>query len=255
MPLIEDSKGGALYVVIDRAEVDNRVDRDTCLGIARALHRADNDPAIHCVVLTAKGPKFCIGGQVDGAADGAAMKQVAFAEAFGGVHAAAANLSKPLVAAVNGDALAGGFSLVSSADIAISVETARFGLPELAAGLFPMLALATSVSLLPRKVLFDLIYNARLLSAAEACDYGLISKVVSVGKLEEAVQEQVARLATMSAVAIALGRRAYHAMLEMPRSVAINHGGLALVELLATEDGRAAVKAHAEGRPPVWSGK
>jgi enoyl-CoA hydratase/carnithine racemase len=143
---------------------------------------------------------------------------------------------------------------MSSCDLAITVDTAKFGLPELGAGLFPMLALATSVHLLPRKVLFDLIYNARLLTAEEALHYGLLSAVVPAAELDEAVASQARRLAGHSPVAIALGRRAYHAMLDMPRAAAISHGGLALVELLATRDGRAAVKAHAEGREPVWSG-
>jgi enoyl-CoA hydratase/carnithine racemase len=254
MPLRTELSDGVFRVVIDRPEVDNRVDRETCLSIVEAFAEADRNDAARVVVLTATGSKFCIGGQVDGAADGAAAKQIAFAEAFAGVHKAAATLSKPLIAAVNGDAVAGGFSIVASADLAISVDTARFGLPELAAGLFPMLALATSVPILPRKVLFDLIYNARLLTAEEALRYGLLSAVVAPEQLEHAVASQARRLIGQSPVAIALGRRAYHAMLDMPRAAAISHGGLALVELLATQDGRAAVKAHAEGREPVWSG-
>jgi enoyl-CoA hydratase/carnithine racemase len=144
--------------------------------------------------------------------------------------------------------------MMASADLAIAVETAHFGLPELAAGLFPMLALARSVPILPRKVLFDLIYNARLLTADEALHYGLLSAVVTPDKLGETVAAQAKRIAIQSPVAIALGRRAYHAMLDMPRAAAISHGGLALVELLATRDGRDAVQAHAEGRELVWSG-
>ncbi|MBN9078925.1 MAG: hypothetical protein BGN87_01715 [Rhizobiales bacterium 65-79] len=254
MPLRTEQRDGVLKVIIDRPEFDNRVDREICLGIAAAFAEADRDSAVRVVVLTATGSKFCIGGQVDGAADGAAAKQIAFAEAFAGVHKAAVALSKPLIAAINGDAVAGGFSMMASADLAISVDSARFGLPELSAGLFPMLALATSVPILPRKVLFDLIYNARLLTADEALHYGLISSSVPAGKFEDAVASQTRAIARQSPVAIALGRRAYHAMLDMPRAAAISHGGLALVELLATQDGRAAVKAHAEGREPVWSG-
>lgn len=247
--------GGVARLTIDRPEVDNRIDRATALAIADALRAADGDAAVKVIVVGGAGAKFCIGGQVDGAAEGLAINQIQFAEAFAGMHRAAASLGKPLIAAVNGDALAGGFSLVSATDLAITVESARFGLPELHAGLFPMLALATSVHLLPRKVLFDVIYNGRLLSAAEALSYGLVSQVVPDDGLEAAVEAQVERMLHLSPVAIALGRRAYQAMIDMPRADALSHGGLALVQLMATQDGRGAVIAHAEGRAPVWTGR
>jgi enoyl-CoA hydratase/carnithine racemase len=255
MPLRVDVADGVSRLTIDRPEADNRVDRDTCLQLAEAMRAADADPAVRVVVLTASGDRFCVGGQVDGAADGETMKQVAFAQAFAGVHEAAAGLGKPLVAAINGDAIAGGFSLISAADLAIAVDTARFGLPELAVGAFPMLALATSVSLLPRKVLFDLIYNARLLSAAEALQFGLVSAVVPKEKFNSAVAAQVDRLKRQSPIAVMLGRRAYESMLDMPRMAALSHGGLALIELMATQDGREAVRAHSTGRSPIWSGR
>jgi enoyl-CoA hydratase/carnithine racemase len=250
-----ENRRSARWLIINRPDVDNRVDRATCEAIVRNLDEADRDSAVRAVVLTARGKKFCIGGQVDGAADGAAMQQIKFADAFGSVHAAAARLGKPLICAINGDALAGGFSLLSATDLAITVDTARFGLPELGAGLFPMLALATSVGLLPRKLLFDVIYNGRLLSAREALHHGLVSQVVAENDLDAAVIAQVDKLATHSPLALALGRRAYHAMLSMPRDAAISHGGLALVQLLATEDARAAVRAHASGTHPAWQGR
>jgi enoyl-CoA hydratase/carnithine racemase len=255
MSLVIETRGAVRWIAIDRPQVDNRVDRETCVELHDALRDADCDTAVKVVVLTAKGERFCIGGQVDGAADGAAMNQIKFAEAFASVHAAAAGLSKPLIGAVNGDAIAGGFSLISSTDLAITVDTARFGLPELGAGLFPMLALATSVHLLPRKLLFDLIYILRLLTADEALQYGLVSKVVKRERLADTVTEQAERLAAYSGVATALGRHAFHAMLDMPRRDAISHGGLALVQVLATEDGRSAVRAHARGEHPVWLGR
>jgi enoyl-CoA hydratase/carnithine racemase len=252
MALNVESTDGICRITINRPEVGNRVDRTTCLGIVDAFRAAETDARVRVIVLTASGNKFCTGGQVDGASDGAAFAQIQFAEAFGSVHEAAVDLTKPLIAAVNGDAVAGGFSLVSSTDLAISVDTAKFGLPELGVGLFPMLALATSVHLLPRKVLFDLIYNCRLLSADEALHYGLISSVVPQERFEDAVMDQAHRLTRSSRIAIASGRRAYESMLDMPRSEAIRHGALALVQLLATEDGRSAARALALGETPVW---
>ena len=89
-----------------------------------------------------------------------------------------AHLDKPLLAAVNGDAHAGGFSVVIGCDLAIAADDATLGLPEAAAGLFPFIALAIVKDALPKKVLFDLIYRARLMSAAEARSLHVINEAV-----------------------------------------------------------------------------
>jgi len=230
-----------MHVVIDRPEIQNRVDRESCLLIRDAFRVADVRDDVRVVVLGAAGNLFCSGGQVDGAAGGDAMATIAFAEAFADVHKAAASLSKPLIAAINGDAKAGGFSLMASCDLAISVASARFGLPELEIGAFPMLALATAVQIVPR-------YNGRLLSAEEALHYNFLSAVVPDGTLDEAIRVQAERIVARNPVAIALGRRAYQAMLDMGRAQALSHGGLALVEMSATNSGRAAVAALAAGK-------
>ncbi len=243
--------GDAMRVVINRPEVDNRVNRAACLAIRDAFRAADADDTVRAVVLSAAGRKFCSGGQVDGATTGDAMAQIAFAEAFASVHEAAAKLSKPFIVAINGDAMAGGFSLMASADLAISVASARFGLPELHAGAFPMLALATAVPVVPvvpRKLLFDLIYNGRLLSAEEALRHCLISAIAPDDGLEAAVNAQLARIRASNPVAIALGRCAYQSMLDMTRAAALSHGGLALVEMSATKSGQAAVAALARNQ-------
>lgn len=240
--------GDSMRVVINRPEVDNRVNRAACLAIRDAFRAADADDTVRAVVLSAAGRKFCSGGQVDGATTGDAMAQIAFAEAFASVHEAAAKLSKPFIVAINGDAMAGGFSLMASADLAISVASARFGLPELHAGAFPMLALATAVPVVPRKLLFDLIYNGRLLSAEEALRHCLISAIAPDDGLEAAVNAQLARIRASNPVAIALGRCAYQSMLDMTRAAALSHGGLALVEMSATKSGQAAVAALARNQ-------
>jgi enoyl-CoA hydratase/carnithine racemase len=247
MKIRVETQNAVMRVTIDRLEIQNRVDRESCLLIARAFQDANADEAVRVVVLTAAGPLFCSGGQVDGAGSGDATGQIAFADAFAGVHRAAAMLSKPLIAAINGPAMAGGLSLMSAADLAISVASATFGLPELQAGAFPMLALATAAPLLPRKLLFDLIYNARLLTADEALQHGLLSRVVPDGTLDEAVAAQSERIKAANPVAIALGRSAYEAMRSLSPEQALRHGGLALVQMSATRSGRDAVAALARG--------
>ena len=101
-----------------------------------------------------------------------------FARAFIDMNHAMSRLGKPLVAAVNGNAHAGGFSIVIACDLAIVADDATLGLPEAAHGLFPFLALAVVKDALPKKVMFDIVYNARLMGAEEACALHLVNEAV-----------------------------------------------------------------------------
>ena len=104
----------------------------------------------------------------------------AYAQALLDMDDAMASLGKPLVAAVNGDAHAGGFGLMVACDLAVAADDATFGLPEAAKGLFPFIALATVRDALPKKVLFEVIYTARLMRAAEALSLHVITEDAGV---------------------------------------------------------------------------
>ena len=128
-------------------------------------------------MLTGAGDDFCLGGDYRGAGPTTAGREE-YADALLAMDAAMARLGKPLVAAVNGDAHAGGFSVVIGCDLAVAADDATLGLPEAAKGLFPFIALAIVRDALPKKVLFDLIYNARLMSADEARSLHVINEAV-----------------------------------------------------------------------------
>ena len=144
-------------------------------------------------MLTGAGDVFCLGGDWRGAAPptpGATSTPALLA-----MDLAMAQLGKPLVAAVNGDAHAGGFATVVACDLAVAADDATLGLPEAAAGLFPFIALATVKDALPKKLLFDLIYRARLMPATEALAAHLVNEIVPRGTVLEraiAIAEQAA---------------------------------------------------------------
>ena len=127
--------------------------------------------------MTGHGDVFCLGGDYQGAGPTTAGR-MEFARAFIDMNHAMSRLGKPLVAAVNGNAHAGGFSIVVACDLAIAAEDATLGLPEAAHGLFPFLALAIVKDALPKKLLFDIVYNARLMRAEEACALHLVNEAV-----------------------------------------------------------------------------
>lgn len=247
--------GAASIIAIDRPQLENRFNQETIDGVREALEAAERDAEIRVVVLTGSGTFFSAGGQVDGFPEGGVMVQDRFARAFITFMGRAATLSKPIVAAVNGPAAAGGVGLVVAADLAIAAESATFALPELHGGQFPLLALATAVHALPKKIVFDMIYNARKLSAQEARDLGLVNAVVPDADLEAELRAQVAKLATLSPTAIGFGRRAYAVMRDLDLMHALEYGNTMLGHLLSTDDAREAWNARVEGRKPIWQGR
>ena len=138
--------------------------------------------------------------------------------------------------AVNGNAHAGGFSLMVACDMAVAADDATFGLPEAAKGLFPFLALAIVKDALPKKVLFEIVYRARLMDAAEAQALHLINEAVARGALLDravAIAEQASRY---DANIIRLGRDLYHNMRGLSPAQALEESGFALVAALAAAD-------------------
>ena len=176
---IDVTRQGSVFVItLSRPDSGNRVTQAMAEQATSALEEARRDRAISGCVLTGDGDIFCLGGDYQGAGtstDG----RLEFARAFNDLVQAMKRLGKPLVAAVNGNAHAGGFSLVTACDMAVVAENATLGLPEAAHGLFPFLALAIVKDCLPKKVLFDMVYNARLLDAEEAKDLYLVNDVVA----------------------------------------------------------------------------
>ena len=175
-----ERRGRVAIIRMRRPEHGNRVSQAMAEEMVAALEDARRSPEVGACVLTGHGEVFCLGGDYQGA--GRPMPAaIAFARAFIDMAQAMARLGKPLIAAVNGNAHAGGFSLVIACDMAVVAEDATLGLPEVAKGLFPFLALAIVKDALPKKMLFDIVYRARLMDAAEAKGLHVVNEVVARG--------------------------------------------------------------------------
>ncbi|WP_146010194.1 enoyl-CoA hydratase/isomerase family protein [Burkholderia sp. WAC0059] len=202
-------QGHVQILTLCRPEHHNRVTQAMAEAVARILEASRADRAIAGCVLTGKGGVFCTGGDYL-SAGGTSEGRLAFARAFADMERAMNRLGKPLVGAVNGNAHAGGFSLVAACDLAVASEAATLGLPEIAHGLFPFLALAIVKDSLPKKVLFDLVYRARLLSAHEARDLHLVNEVVPPSQVLSHAVELAGCTAAWHPDIVGLGRDLYY---------------------------------------------
>jgi enoyl-CoA hydratase/carnithine racemase len=159
---------------------------------------------------------------------------------FGRAHidlfGAIAGLGKPLVAAVNGHAHAGGFALVLACDMVFATRDATFGLPELAHGLFPFLALAIVRDALPKAVLFEIAYEARLMSAEEARDRNVVNAVLQTADVLSRAIETVERATRGDPDVLALGRDLYYSSRGVAPTEALGMARFALGAALAARD-------------------
>jgi enoyl-CoA hydratase/carnithine racemase len=232
---IEIERRGRVEIITMRSpDNGNRVSQKMAEEMIAALESARQSPVGACV-LAGHGDVFCLGGDYQGAGPTTAGR-LEFGRAFMDLAQTIARLGKPVIAAVNGNAHAGGFSLVVACDMAVVAEDATLGLPEAAKGLFPFLALAVVKDALPKKVLFDIVYRARLMDAAEAKGLHLVNEVVARGAVVERAVAIAEAASTYNPHILRLGRDLYYNMRNLSPAQALEESRFALVAALAADD-------------------
>jgi len=230
-----ERRGRIQIIRMRRPEHGNRITQAMAEELTAALESARRSPDVGACVLTGEGDVFCLGGDYRSAGP-TNVGRHEFARAFIDMAQAMARLGKPLIAAVNGNAHAGGFSVLVACDLAIVGEDAPLGLPEAAKGLFPFLALAIVRDALPKKVLFDIVYSARLMDAAEARGLHLVNEVVPRGAVLERAVAIAEQASSHNPDIVRLGRDLYYNMRGLSPAQALEESRFALAAALASED-------------------
>lgn len=253
--LVTEKKDSIAIIRINRPEALNRIHRAAMVEFVDALEDADKDESIKVIILTGTGEYFCGGGQVDGFPDGYVMEQRAYANAFIDMQRMIYKLTKPVIAAVQGNAIAGGLSLMAACDLAVTGDKCMFGLPEIKNGLFPMLALAVMEKSLDKKRVFELAFTGKLVDAETIEKWNLVNEVVPMDQVMDKSIELAKQISSQSSIAMLFGRDAYYKMVEMGLDSALEYGNTALLNLLWTVDAREVAYAGKEGRKPEFIGK
>jgi enoyl-CoA hydratase/carnithine racemase len=235
--LLVQRQGRIAILTLNRPEHGNRLTTALAGEVAAALRAARDDAEIGACVLTGAGDVFCLGGDYRGAGP-TDEGRAAYADALLAMDDAMARLGKPLVAAVNGNAHAGGFGVMVACDLAVAADDATLGLPEAAAGLFPFIALATVRDALPKKVLFDLIYRARLMGAGEALSLNLINEALPRAQVLARAIALAEQASSYDPEIVALGRGLYYDTRAVRPPEALQEARRALLVALATADRR-----------------
>ena len=210
MSLIVALEAGILTLTLNRPAKRNALDAATVDAIHRELERADLDAETRVVAFRGAGKDFCAGADLDellASAGQSAEENERSALRLGRIFERIRALPKPVVAAVHGRALAGGAGLATACDLLLARESAHFGYPEILRGFVPAMVMTMLRRQVGERRAFDLVATGRLLSAREAWEAGLVSRVVPDSQFESVVQGTLAQLAGASATALALIKR------------------------------------------------
>jgi len=243
---------GVLVLTLNRPEARNAIDTGTATALAGALDDFEADPGLRVAVITGAGGSFCSGMDLKAFARG----EVPHGGERGFAGIAERPPVKPVIAAVEGAALAGGFEIALSCDLIVAAQDARFGFPEVRRGL---VAEAGGLLRLPRRIPFHLAMEWALtgdfVPASVAARVGLVNRLVPAGEaltaaieLARAIGEN-APLATMASKRIIVESRDWPRESEFSRQSTISRA------VRESEDALEGARAFAEKRPPHWQGR
>jgi cyclohexa-1,5-dienecarbonyl-CoA hydratase len=221
--------------------------------LSQALNDAETRSNISTIVIRGAGKCFSVG--VDVAAH--TPEQVAtMLEKFHAVIHALVGSKKITIAAVHGHCLGGGAELAMVCDLVFSTDDAQWGFPEIQLGCFPPVAVTALASLIPAKRAAELVLTGKTISGTEAGQIGLVTRSVSAGELDAAVDQALDRLASLSPAALALTKKAVYAWDAMHFDKGLARAEkIYLDELMKTEDAQEGIRAFLEKRQPRWKGQ
>ena len=250
--VVTERHDGVLTITINRPAQKNAINRDVAVALASALDLLDSDPSLSVGVLTGAGGTFSAGMDLKAFANG--QTPILPGRGFGGLTQA--EVRKPLIAAVEGWALGGGFEMVLACDLIVAAQDAKFGLPEVKRGL---IAGEGGVIRLPRRIPYHVALTVLLtgepISAADAEQYGLVSEITATGAALAGAQELAQRVAGNAPLALARVKQVLRDTQGLNDSEAFARQAKDAHSLLDNEDAHEGALAFAEKRAPVWRGR
>lgn len=251
-PVLVERQDGILIITINRPHVRNAVNRAVALGIAAALDELDDNPAVAVGILTGAGGTFCSGMDLKAFVTGERPE----IEGRGLVGLTEAPPQKPLIAAVEGFALAGGCEIVLACDLVVAAVDATFGIPEVTRGL---VAGSGGLIRLPQKIPAQIALQYALtgehFSATDARSWGLVNRICASGQALSGAVELAQAILRNGPLGVQMTKRIMNEARSWPADEVWDRQRGLVESVLATDDAREGALAFAEKRPPQWRGR
>ena len=226
-PLNSETIDKVRVLTLNRPDKHNALNTLLTQQLLDALRQTEHDDSVHAVVLTGAGKSFCAGADTSEFSSlvpdnpQAVMRR---ADLTSALHLSFSQLSKPVIAAVHGNALGGGAGLAIACDMVVMADDVRFGYPELQHGIVAAVVLANLVRQVGAKHAFELVAMARPINGARAQALGLANQVVPQDQVLSSALEMANRLASWSPVAMATTKRTFHKACDLSLAQALDVG-------------------------------
>ncbi|WP_353233525.1 crotonase/enoyl-CoA hydratase family protein [Diaphorobacter ruginosibacter] len=248
-PLLVETRGNIQIMTLNRPEARNAVSLEMAQAMAAALDAFDADPALSVGIITGAGGSFCAGMDLKGFLQG--KRPTIPGRGFCGITIKPPR--KPIIAAVEGYALAGGFEVVLACDLIVASREARFGLPEVKRGLA---AAGGGLLRLPRRLPYHLamecILTGDMLSAERAQQNGLINRMTEPGGALDAAIELANAVAANGPLSLVASKQVVGESADWSREEMFDRQAAITDPVFASQDAREGAAAFAEKRKPVW---
>jgi enoyl-CoA hydratase len=250
--VLVEARDGVQIITINRPEAKNAVNGAVARGVAEALDELDANDELRVGVLTGAGGTFCAGMDLKGFLSG----DLPFLEGrgFGGITEAPPR--KPIIAAVEGYALAGGFELSLACDLVVAAQGARFGVPEVKRGL---VAAAGAAMLLPQRVppaiALEMLLTGEPITAERAAWLGLVNRVAADGAALDEALDLAGVIAANGPLAVATSKQIAYSAADWSLDERWAKQGELVLPVFGSEDAQEGANAFAEKRAPVWKGR
>jgi enoyl-CoA hydratase/carnithine racemase len=243
-------------ITLNRPDSLNAINADLSTALTDALRRVDHDDDIRVAILTGAGRAFCAGADLRGGSPASRGNTPSDLFSTPGTQRLwPADIRKPVIAAVNGYCLGGGFEMAMSCDLLIASEAAQFALPEITLGFYPLAGAPIRLPrAIPRAFANELMYLGHRIDAPTALQYGIVSRVLSPDQLLDTARDMAATIAAHAPVAVRGLKEITYAQADLTLPQATRFDAALRWVVAQTADSKEGARAFAEKRKPEFTG-
>lgn len=245
---------GVAVLRLEEGDRRNPLSLETMRALTAGLREVADAGTARAVVIEAGGPVFSAGHDLGQMVDRTLEDEREVFAACTGMMELVQAIPQPVIAAVQGPALAAGCQLVATCDLAVAADTAVFGTPGVKIGLFcstPMVPVSRAIG---RKRALQMLLTGEVIDAATAADWGLVNEVVPAKRVGDRARELAEQIATASPLTLEIGKQAFYRQIDLPQSEAYEEMAEVMATNAMTCDAQEGMSAFLEKRRPEWRG-